>query len=92
MVFDPFFAENVLIFVKNSDFCFFGNQHFCLFPGVLDGKLKFQNKVYDLIDYNKWPSSEKPDKKMWIFETNKNPLFNISLGMFSKNEVKNHVL
>ena len=34
----------------------------------------------------------RKQKKMWIFETNKNPLFNISLGMFSKNEVKNHVL
>ena len=39
------------------------NPHFCLFPGVLHGKLKFQDKYYNKIDYNKWPSSEKQDEK-----------------------------
>ena len=39
------------------------NPHFCLFPGVLHGKLKFQDKFYNIIDHNKWPSSEKQDEK-----------------------------
>ena len=39
------------------------NPHFCLFPGVLHGKLKFQDKFYNIIDYNKCPSSEKEDEK-----------------------------
>ena len=63
MVFDPIFAENAPIFVKNSNFVSFKNVHFCLFPGVLHGKLKFQDKFYNINDCNKWPSSEKQDEK-----------------------------
>ena len=53
----PQFLLITVIFVS------FKNPHFCLFPGVLHGKLKFQDKYYNKIDYNKWSSSEKQDEK-----------------------------
>ena len=34
-----------------------------MFSGVLEVKLKFQDKFYNIIDYNKYPSSEKEDEK-----------------------------
>ena len=44
MVFDHIFAENAPILFKNYNFLFFKNQPFWLFSGVLEVKLKFQNK------------------------------------------------
>ena len=66
MVSDHIFPENAPILVKNSNFPFFKNLHFRPFSGVLYVKLKFQDKLYDTINYNKCPSSEKEDDK-WIF-------------------------
>ena len=63
MVFDQIFYENAPIFVKNSDFFIFKNPHFRLFSGVLEVKLKFQDKFYNIIDYNIFPPSEKEDEK-----------------------------
>ena len=53
----PQFLLKTVIFVSLK------NPHFCLFPGVLHGKLKFQDKFYNIIDHSKWPSSEKQDEK-----------------------------
>ena len=63
MVFDHILAENALILVKNCIFLFFINPYFWLFFGVLEVKLKFQDKFYDIFDHNKYPSSEKKDEK-----------------------------
>ena len=63
MVLDHIFPENAPILVKNSNFPFFKNLHFWPFSGVLYVKLKFQDKLYDTINYNKCPSSEKEDDK-----------------------------
>ena len=49
--------------VKTVIFIIFKNPHFLLFSGVLEVKLKFQDKFYNIIDYNKYPSSEKEDEK-----------------------------
>ena len=61
---------------------FFTGTAFILFNYIIKLVLEYQFNL----------QNPRKQKKMWIFETNKNPLFNISLGMFSKNEVKNHVL
>ena len=50
MVFDPIFAENAQTYVKKGIFICFKNPHFCLFSLVLDVKLIFQDKFYDIID------------------------------------------
>ena len=63
MIFDHIFAKNDTILVKNSNFPFFKNPHFWLFSEVLEVKLKFQDKFYNIFDYNKCPSSEKDDEK-----------------------------
>ena len=63
MVFDHIFAENAPILVKNCNFLFVKNPHFWLFSRVLEVKLKFQGKFYDIIDHNKCPSSEKENQK-----------------------------
>ena len=63
MVFDPIFDENAPSFVKTVIFIIFKNPHFWLFSGVLEVKLKFVDKFYNIIDYNKCPSSEKEDEK-----------------------------
>ena len=52
-----------MILAKNYIFPFFKNSHFWLFSGVLEVKLKFQDKFYDIIDQNKCPSSEKEYEK-----------------------------
>ena len=49
--------------LKTVIFIIFENQHFWLFSGILEGKLKFQDKFYNMIDCNKCPSSEKDDQK-----------------------------
>ena len=59
----PFLLKMPQFLLKTVIFVSFKNPHFCLFPGVLHGKLKFQDKYYNKIDYNKWPSSEKQDEK-----------------------------
>ena len=61
IVFDPTFAENAAILVKIRNFPFLKNPQFWLFSKVLEVKLKFQDKFYNVIDYNKCPSSEKED-------------------------------
>ena len=50
MVFDPIFSENAQTYVKKGIFICFKNPHFCLFSLVLDVKLIFQDKFYDIID------------------------------------------
>ena len=59
----PFLLKMPQFLLKTVIFVSFKNPHFCLFLGVLHGKLKFQDKFYNIIDYNKWPSSEKQDEK-----------------------------
>ena len=51
MVFDPIFAENAQTYVKKGIFICFKNPHFCLFSWVLEVKLIFQDKFYDIIEY-----------------------------------------
>ena len=63
MVFYHIFAKNAPILVKNCIFLFFINPYFWLFFGVLEVKLKFQDKFYDMIDHNKCPTSEKSAEK-----------------------------
>ena len=63
MVFDPIFYENAPIFGKTLIFIIFKNPHFLLFSGVLEVKLKLQDKFYAIFDHNKCPSSEKEDEK-----------------------------
>ena len=52
-----------MILAKNYNFPFFKNLHFWLFSGVLEVKLKFQDKFYDIFDHNKCPPSETEDEK-----------------------------
>ena len=54
-----FLLKNAPILVKICNFLFFKNPHFWLFSGILEVKLKFQDKSYDIFDHNKCPSSEK---------------------------------
>ena len=61
--FTPFLLKMSQFLLKTVIFVSFKNPHFCLFPGVLHVKLKFQDKFYNIIDHNKWPSSEKQDEK-----------------------------
>merc|ERR1712218_12100 len=49
--------------LKKVIFIIFKNLHFWLFSGVPEVKLKFRDKFYNIIDYNKCPSSEKEDEK-----------------------------
>ena len=63
MVFDHVFAENAPILVEKCIFLFFINPYFWLFFGVLEVKLKFQDKFYDIFDHNKCPPSETEDEK-----------------------------
>ena len=63
IVFDHTFAENATILVKIRNFPFLKNPQFWLFSEVLEVKLKFQDKFYDIFDHNKCPSSEKEDQK-----------------------------
>ena len=58
-----YFIESMIILVKNCIFLFFINPHFWLFFGVLEVKLKFQCKFYNIFDHNKCPFSEKDDLK-----------------------------
>ena len=58
-----FFMKMPQFLVKTVIFIIFKNPHFLLFSGVLEVKLKFQDKFYNIIDYNKYPSSEKEDEK-----------------------------
>ena len=62
----PFLLKMPQFLLKTVIFVSFKNPHFCLFPGVLHGKLKFQDKYYNKIDYNKWPSSEKQDENVFL--------------------------
>ena len=73
---NTWFSQNTFFIV------FFTGTAFILFNYIIKLVLEYQFNL----------QNPRKQKKMWIFETNKNPLFNISLGMFSKNEVKNHVL
>ena len=63
MVLDHLWAKNAMILAKNYNFPFFKNSHFWLFLGILEVKLKFQDKFYDIIDHNKCPSSENSAEK-----------------------------
>ena len=45
-----FGPKNAIILAKNYNFPFFKNSHFWLFYGVLEVKLKFQDKFYDIIN------------------------------------------
>ena len=54
-----FLLKNAPILVKICNFLFFKNPHFWLFSGILDVKLKFQDRSFDIYDHNKCPSSEK---------------------------------
>ena len=49
--------------LKSEIFHLKKNPQFWLFSEVLEVKLKFQDKFYNVIDYNKCPSSEKEDEK-----------------------------
>merc|ERR1711949_64773 len=49
--------------LKTVIYIIFKNPHFWLFSGIPEVKLKFRDKFYNIIDYNKCPSSEKEDKK-----------------------------
>ena len=66
IVFDHTLAENAAILVKIRNFPFLKNPQFWLFSEVLEVKLKFQDKFYNVIDYNKCPSSEKEDEKCFF--------------------------
>ena len=70
IVFDHTFAENAAILVKIRNFPFKKNTQFWLFSEVLEVKLKFQDKFYDIIDHNKWPSSEKSNEKCILRKSN----------------------
>ena len=63
LFFDPIFAKNIQILAENIHFSFVKIPHFWLFSGVLEVKLKFQDKFYVIFDHNKCPSSEKEDEK-----------------------------
>ena len=63
MAFDPIFAENAQTYVKKGIFICFKNTYFCLFSWVLEVKLIFQDKFYDIIEYIKCCSSEKDNEK-----------------------------
>ena len=63
LFFDPIFAKNIQILAENIHFSFVKIRHFWLFSGVLEVKLKFQDKFYDMIDHNKCPTSEKSAEK-----------------------------
>ena len=54
-----FLLKNAPILVKICNFLFFKNPHFWLFSGILEVKLKFQDRSFDIFDHNKCPSSEK---------------------------------
>ena len=69
MVFNHIFAENAPILVKNWIFLFFINPHFWLFFGVLEVKLKFQDKFYDILYHKKCPSSETEDEKCILWKS-----------------------
>ena len=58
-----FFMKMPQFLVKTVIFIIFKNPHFLLFSGVLEVKLKFQDKFYVIFDHNKCPSSEKEDEK-----------------------------
>ena len=73
---NTWFSQNTFFIV------FFTGTAFILVNYIIKLVLEYQFNL----------QNPRKQTKMWIFETNKNPLFNISLGMFSKNEVKNHVL
>ena len=63
LFFDPIFAKNIQILAENIHFSFVKIPHFWLFSGVLEVKLKLQDKFYAIFDHNKCPSSEKEDEK-----------------------------
>ena len=69
MVFNHIFAENAPILVKNWIFLFFINPHFWLFFGVLEVKLKFQDKFYDILYHKKCPSSETEGEKCILWKS-----------------------
>ena len=69
MVLNHIFAENAPILVKNWIFLFFINPHFWLFFGVLEVKLKFQDKFYDILYHKKCPSSETEDEKCILWKS-----------------------
>ena len=50
MVFDLIFAEHAQTYVKKGIFICFKNPHFFLFSWVLEVKLIFQDKFYDIIE------------------------------------------
>ena len=58
-----FFMKMPQFLLKTVIFITFKNPHFWLFSGVPEVKLKFRDKFYNIIDYNKCPSSEKEDEK-----------------------------
>ena len=63
MFLTQFFVKMPQFLLKTVIFIIFKNPHFWLFSGVLEVKLKFRDKFYNIIDYNKCPSSEKEDEK-----------------------------
>ena len=63
LFFDHIFAKNIPVLAENRDFSFVKIPHFWLFSGVLEVKLKLQDKFYAIFDHNKCPSSEKEDEK-----------------------------
>ena len=58
-----FFVKMPQFLLKTVIYIIFKNPHFWLFSGVPEVKLKFRDKFYNIIDYNKCPSSEKEDEK-----------------------------
>ena len=48
-------------FLKTVIFIILKNPHFWLFSGVLEVKLKFQDKFYNIIDYNKCEKGEEKE-------------------------------
>ena len=46
----PFLLKNAQTYVKKGIFICFKNPHFCLFSWVLEVKLIFKDKFYDIID------------------------------------------
>jgi len=58
-----YFVKMPQFLLKKVIFIIFKNLHFWLFSGVPEVKLKFRDKFYNIIDYNKCPSSEKEDEK-----------------------------
>ena len=63
MFLTQFFVKMPQFLLKTVIFIIFKNPNFWLFSGVPEVKLKFRDKSYNIIFYNKCPSSEKEDEK-----------------------------